>query len=86
MTTLIAGTESLVTSTALTPITAFKLDQAGIATVLRAEPELGSSLEAQARRGQAWLRCEAAAHEEDHMEKPDLLLARLRQFLRRLNG
>lgn len=86
MISLITGTASVATATALTPVAAYRLEKAGIAAVLRSNPGLATSLEAQARRGQAWLRCEAAAHEEDHMDKPDLLLARLRQFLRRLNG
>jgi hypothetical protein len=53
--------------------------------VLQAHPELTASFEAQARRGQAWLRCEAGAHKADQIEQPDMLLARFRQFLRRLN-
>ena len=82
---LITGTASLVTATALTPVAAYSLDKAAIATLLRSRPSLATSLEAQAQRGQAWLRCEAAAHESEQIEKPDMLLAHLRQFLRRLN-
>ena len=75
------------TATALTSVTAYSLSRTAIATVLRARPTLAGSLEAQAKRGQVWLRCEAAAHEqEEMMQKPDLLLARLRQFLHRLNA
>jgi len=84
---LITGMASFVTATALTPVTAYQLDKTAIAMVLRARPELQGSLEAQARRGHAWLRCEAAAHEQEQlMQKPDMLLARLRQFLHRLNA
>ncbi|HEY6431056.1 MAG TPA: mechanosensitive ion channel family protein [Acetobacteraceae bacterium] len=86
MISLITGVAWVATARALTPVAAYRLDKAGFATVLRSSPSLASSLEAQAQRGLAWLRCEAAAHEEDQMDKPDLLLARLRQFLRRLNG
>ena len=87
MTGLIAGTESLVTATALTSVTAYSLSRTAIATVLRTRPALAVSLEAQAKRGQVWLRCEAAAHEqEEMMQKPDLLLARLRRFLHRLEA
>ncbi|HEY4043939.1 MAG TPA: hypothetical protein VGM32_19120 [Rhodopila sp.] len=71
--------------TALTPVQAYRLDKAAIAAVLRCSPGLAASLETQARRGQAWLRCEAAAHAGEQIEKPDMLLNRLRQFLRRLN-
>jgi small-conductance mechanosensitive channel/CRP-like cAMP-binding protein len=84
---LITGIASFVTATALTPVTAYRLDSTAIAAVLRIRPELKGSLEAQAKRGHAWLRCEAAAHEQEQMmQKPDMLLARLRQFLHRLNA
>lgn len=82
---LLAGTASVVTATTLTPVSAYRLDTASIATVLRARPELATSLEAQAQRGRGWIRCEAAAHENEQLEKPDMLLGRLRQFLRRLD-
>jgi small-conductance mechanosensitive channel/CRP-like cAMP-binding protein len=82
---LITERAALLTATALTPVTAYSLDKAAIATVLRARPGLATSLEAQAKRGQAWLRCEAAAHDNEQIEKPDMLLSRLRHFLQRLN-
>jgi small-conductance mechanosensitive channel/CRP-like cAMP-binding protein len=86
MISLMLGTPSLVTATALTPVAAYSLDKGGIAMALRAHPELATSLEAQANRGQAWLRCEVAAHENEQIEKPDMLLSRLRHFLERLNA
>ncbi len=86
MIALITGMPSIVTAAALTPITAFALDKEGIATVLRARPALTASLEALAKRGQDWLRCEAAAHENEQIAKPDMLLTRLRQFIRRINA
>jgi len=83
---LITGMASRVTATALTPVTACRLDKTAIASVLRIRPGLEGSLEVQAKRGHAWLYCEAAAHEQEQMmQKPDMLLARLRQFLHRLN-
>ena len=85
MISLMLGISSLVTATAITSVLAYSLDKTGIATVLRAHPDLATSLEVPARRGQAWLRCKAAAHENEHIEKPDLLLSRLRLFLQRLN-
>jgi small-conductance mechanosensitive channel/CRP-like cAMP-binding protein len=85
MISLMTGSASLVTATALTPVAAYSLDKRGIASVLRAHPGLAASLEAQARRGQAWLRCEAAAHENEQIEKPDMLVSRLRHFLQRIN-
>jgi small-conductance mechanosensitive channel/CRP-like cAMP-binding protein len=83
---LITGTAAVLTATALTSVTAYSLDKAGIATVLRAHPGLAASLEAQAKRGQAWLRCEASAHENEQIEKADMLVSRLRHFLQRLNA
>lgn len=74
------------TATALTRVAAYSLDKADIAKVLRDHPGLATSLEAQAKRGLAWLSCEAAAHEDDGIQHPEMLLARLRQFLRRLNS
>lgn len=82
---LITGTASVVTATALTPVVAYCLDKTTLTTVLRERPGMATSLEAQAKRGLAWLHCEVAAHENEQIEKPDMLLARFRQFLRRLN-
>ena len=86
MLALITGRPALLTATALTQVTAYSLGKADIAKVLRARPGLATSLEAQAKRGQSWLRCEVAAHENEQIEKPDMLLSRLRQFLQRLNN
>jgi small-conductance mechanosensitive channel/CRP-like cAMP-binding protein len=86
MIALITGGPSEVTATALTALGAYRLDKNGIAAALRERPELSSSLEALAKRGLTWLRCEAAAHADMQTEKPEMLLARLRQFLHRLNG
>jgi CRP-like cAMP-binding protein len=83
---LITGSTSLATARALTPVTAYCIDQAGIAAVLRACSGLASSLEAQASRGLAWLRCEAAARDDQEMRHPDMLRARLWQFLHQLNS
>jgi small-conductance mechanosensitive channel/CRP-like cAMP-binding protein len=84
---LVTGAASLVTAAALTPVTAYRLDKNAIAEVLRSHPEVAGSLEAQAKRGHAWLRSETGAHEQEQMmQKPDMLLARLRQFLHRLNA
>jgi CRP-like cAMP-binding protein len=86
MISLITGAASVATATALTQITAYSLDKTAIAKILRSSPELGDSLEAQAKRGQAWFRCEAAAHEDESLAKPEMLRARVLQFLRRLNS
>ena len=85
MTALITGTPLSTTATALTPVTAYSLDKEAIAAVLRSRPGLASSLEGQAKRGQAWLRCEVEAHEQREIAKPDMMLDRLREFLHRIN-
>ena len=61
---MIAGMPSLFTATALTPVSAYSLNVELIAAVLRIRPELAASLEAQARRGSAWMRCETEAHDD----------------------
>jgi small-conductance mechanosensitive channel/CRP-like cAMP-binding protein len=82
---MIAGMPSLFTATALTPVSAYGLNVESIAAVMRIRPELNASLETQARRGSAWVRCETEAHEDIMIGRSDMLLTRLRQFLQRLN-
>jgi CRP-like cAMP-binding protein len=83
---LIAGMPSLFTATALTNASVYSLNADSIAAVMRIRPELAASLEAQAKRGSAWVRCETEAHEDIMLDRSDMLLSRLRQFLRRLNA
>jgi small-conductance mechanosensitive channel len=83
---LIAGVESRVSATALTPVSAFRLDSSDIAAVLRAHPGLAVSLEAQATRGDEWFRSEIGAHRDLVLGKPDALLCRVRQFLQRMKS
>ena len=83
---LLSGMPSLFTATAMTDVVAYRLDKASIAAVMRTRPDLSKSLETLAQRGSGWIRCEAAAHTDDHTGQPDMLLARLRQFLQRLNA
>ena len=78
---LIAGMPSPSTAIALTPVSAYCLDAEAIAAALRKRPALATSLEEQAKRGAAWVRCEAEVHEEVLSGPPDMLLSRLRQFL-----
>jgi CRP-like cAMP-binding protein len=85
MRALITGNPLSATATALTPVTAYSLDKDAIAAVLRIHPGLASSLEVQAKRGQAWLRCEVEPHEQQETAKPDMVIDRLREFLHRLN-
>jgi small-conductance mechanosensitive channel/CRP-like cAMP-binding protein len=82
---MIMGRTSLFTATAMTPVTAYRLDKDSIAAVMRIRPDLSKSLEAQARRGSAWIRCETEANLERTVDRSDVLLTRLRHFLQRLN-
>ena len=85
MMALITGSPLLSTATALTPVTAYSLHKEATAAVLRVRPQLASGLEAQAKLGLAWLRCEVDAHEHRETAKSDMMLDRLRAFLHRLN-
>ena len=85
MIALIVGGPSQVTATALTALETYRLDKAGISAVLRERPQLAANLEVLAQRGLQWLQCEAAAHQGSQIDKPEMLLSRVRQFLRRLN-
>jgi small-conductance mechanosensitive channel/CRP-like cAMP-binding protein len=83
---LILGSASRVTATALTSVSAYCMSKSAFAAALQACPELEAHLEAQARRGLAWLQCEAGSHDEDEIKRPDMLLARLQAFLKRLDA
>jgi CRP-like cAMP-binding protein len=82
---VISGMPSLFTAVALTPVLTYVLKVEAIAAALRSRPDLAAGLETQAKRGSAWIRCETEAHDDVTDERSDMLLSRLRQFLRRLN-
>ena len=54
--------------------------QANIASAIKEKPDMATALEALARRGQDALRRDVA-HEETEPVRPDMFLARLRNFL-----
>lgn len=83
---MIMGMPALFTAIAMTPVTTYCLDKASIAAVMRIRPDLSDSLEAQARRGSAWIRCETEANVEVTHERSEMLLGRLRAFLQKLNA
>jgi small-conductance mechanosensitive channel/CRP-like cAMP-binding protein len=82
---LILEKPALFTATALTPVMAYRLDRASIAAVMRVRPDLSKSLEALAKRGGSWIRCETDANTEVTPQRSDMLLDRFRHFLQRLN-
>ena len=83
---LITNTPYAATATALTPLTAYRLDKADISAAIKARPELAAGLEALAQRGQAALRGAAAAREGAELSHPELFLPKLRAFLRLLGS
>jgi small-conductance mechanosensitive channel/CRP-like cAMP-binding protein len=78
---LITGAKYAATATALTPVMAYRLDKDAISAAIKVQPELAKGLEALAQRGQAALSQDAAAHEKDRHEQPDMLLSRIRNFI-----
>jgi small-conductance mechanosensitive channel/CRP-like cAMP-binding protein len=83
---LITGMPSLVTARTLTAVTAYRLAGTSLSALLREHPELTAGLETEARRGEAWLRCELGDEHAVMTAQPEFLLARLRDFLHRLNA
>jgi small-conductance mechanosensitive channel/CRP-like cAMP-binding protein len=77
---LITGSPYAATATALTPLKAYRLDKAAIAAAIKTQPALAKGLEALAQRGQAALRRDSAAHEEDR-RGPSEMLSKLRSFI-----
>ena len=83
---LITGSPYGATATALTPLKAYRLDKNAIAAAIKVQPALANGLEALAQRGQAALRRDAAAHETETQKHPDMLLSKLRDFVRLLKS
>ena len=78
---LITGSPYAATATALTPVQAYRLDKAAIAAAVAQMPALREGLEAVAERGQAALRRDATAPENQVPAQPDMFRAKLRNFL-----
>jgi CRP-like cAMP-binding protein len=78
---LITGSPYGATATALTPVKAYRLDKNAIAEAIKAEPALAKGLESLAQRGQAALRRDSGAHEEDKQGQSEMFLSRLRNLI-----
>ena len=78
---LITGSPYAATATALSPVKAYRLDKDAIAAAIKLQPDLAHGLEALAQRGQAALRRDSAAHDEDKRIKPEMFLSGLRNFI-----
>lgn len=79
---LITGAPYAATATTLTALTAYRLDRDAISAAIAAQPQLSVALEELARRGQAAIKNDIAAHESERSLEPnDLFLDRFRKFL-----
>jgi len=83
---LITGSPYAATATALTQVKAYRLDKAAIAEAIKIQPALSKGLEALAQRGQAALRRDAAAHDEDKRAQSEMFLSKLRNFIHLLQS
>jgi small-conductance mechanosensitive channel/CRP-like cAMP-binding protein len=82
---LITGSPYGTTATALTPVKAYRLVKSDIAAAIAVKPELKLGLEALAQRGLAALKSDVAAQHNPKMAEPEMLLGRIRNFLRLLS-
>jgi small-conductance mechanosensitive channel/CRP-like cAMP-binding protein len=78
---LITGVPYGATATALTQVTAYRLDKQAIAEAIKVTPGLKQGLEALAKRGQTALRRDIAAAPNPENQRSDSLLPKLRSFL-----
>jgi small-conductance mechanosensitive channel/CRP-like cAMP-binding protein len=83
---LITGSHYAATSTALTLVKAYRLDKIAIAAAIRAQPPLAGALEALAERGQAALRSDPVAREDDKQGRSEMFLAHLRNLIHLLQS
>jgi CRP-like cAMP-binding protein len=81
---LVTGAPYAASAAALTPVRAYRLDQAGFAAAIEQRAALSQELEAMAHRGQTALSSDAVASEDHQREQPDLLMSRVRHFLEKL--
>jgi small-conductance mechanosensitive channel/CRP-like cAMP-binding protein len=82
---MITGSPYAATATALTPVSAYRLDRKAVGDAIALRPDLVTSLEVLARRGQDMQRTDVVAHQSDHFEAPEMFLTKLRSFLRKLS-
>ncbi|MBX5206855.1 mechanosensitive ion channel family protein [Rhizobium sp. NZLR11] len=82
---MITGTPYAATATALTSVSAYCLNRKGVSDAMEARPELITSLEVLARRGQEMQRTDVVALQSDHFDEPGMFLSKLRSFLRKIS-
>ncbi len=81
---MITGRPYAATASALTPVTAYRLDKAAVSDAIARKPELVQSLEVLARRGQLMQRADVVGHQDEH-NAPEMFLSKLRGFLRKMS-
>jgi small-conductance mechanosensitive channel/CRP-like cAMP-binding protein len=82
---MITGSPYAATATAITAVTAYRLDKKAVGDAIAKRPELTTSLEVLARRGQDMQKADVVAHENDHSVAPELFLTKLRGFLLKIS-
>jgi small-conductance mechanosensitive channel/CRP-like cAMP-binding protein len=82
---MITGSPYAATAMALTPVVAYRLDKQGVGDALAVRPELVTSLEVLARRGQHMQRADVVARQSDQLDEPEMFLSKLRSFLRKIS-
>ena len=83
---LVTGVTPRATTTAVTDVTAFRIDKAGLAAAMAKRPQLGSALDrivAEAERG---VHPETETARPPNPAKPDMLLQRVKAFLQALES
>jgi len=82
---MITGTPYAATATALTSVSAYCLNRKGVSDAISSRPDLIKNLEVLARRGQEMQRKDVVAHQNDHVNEPEMFLSKLRSFLRKIS-
>lgn len=82
---LVTGLPFTAEATALTPSLVYRLPRSGLAAAMATTPDLAAPLQALAERVFQAMRRDAETEEEVELAQSDMLLQRLRSFLRSLN-
>ena len=82
---LITNAAHAATAAASTPVEAYRLNKAGLAAAIAAEPALSACLEVVAERSLSAMRADATLQLDRRSDSPEIFLARLRSFLQSLD-
>jgi small-conductance mechanosensitive channel len=81
---ILTDTPYAVSATALTPLSAYRLDKDDLRSTMQARPEMMVGLEKLVRHRQEILSRELASHDAAPLKSPEMFLSKVRQFLSRL--